>query len=298
MTTALVFGTTALWFYLVLRAWAVRDHAHRERLRLAAGRPAPGASTAQGAGRPSRLRRWAGRIAARWRPPSAHALGERWDRAGAPGGLAPPEWWGLRLLLAGIGGTVGACMGVWRGGAPGLTLFAAVAALSWIGPEFWLSRRIARRQTDLLRMLPSALDLLTVSVEAGLGFDQALARVAERMRGPLAEEFGRVLQEVRLGSPRAAALQRMADRTGVAALGTFVVAVVQAERLGTGLAGVLRVQAAEVRQRRRMEAEERAQKAPVKMLFPLVLFVFPALFIVLLGPAVIEILGVLHGSSQ
>ena len=217
---------------------------------------------------------------------------ERLNQAGNPGNLSVSEWIGLRLVLVLAAAALGLIMlGMTQRPLLGLTMLLTIALLGWIGPEFWLSRRIKLRSGELLKQFPSVLDLLTVSVEAGLGFDQAMAKVAEKMHGALPIEFERALKEIQLGSPRTPALQRMAKRTGVDEVTSFVSAVVQADKLGIGMAQVLRVQSVEVRRKRRMDASERAQKAPVKMLFPLIFFVFPALFIVILGPAALHLLG-------
>ncbi|MDP2659168.1 MAG: type II secretion system F family protein [Dehalococcoidia bacterium] len=155
-------------------------------------------------------------------------------------------------------------------------------------PGFWLSRKITARQTRIRKSLPDALDLITICVEAGYGLDAALAKVAEKTRGPLADELSRALLEVSLGKPRGQALKDMAQRAGVAELQSFIATVVQAEQMGVSIAGVLRVQSDSMRVRRRQRAEEAAMKAPVKMLIPLVLFIFPAMFVVLLGPVAIK----------
>jgi tight adherence protein C len=164
-----------------------------------------------------------------------------------------------------------------------------VGLVGWFGgrmPINWLRGKAAKRQTKIQRSLPDTLDLITVSVEAGLGLDAALAKVIEKTRGPLREEFGRVLQEISLGKVRRTALKDLAIRCDVPDLTSFVNAIVQADQMGLGVAEVLRAQADEVRLRRRQRAEETAMKAPVKMLFPLVAFIFPAMMTVLLGPAV------------
>lgn len=212
-------------------------------------------------------------------------------QAGQPLNLTVTEWFGLRVSVAAVGFLIGVVIvaGL-RPSLPGLAICIGVTLCGVVGPEFWLSRRVRNRQVAMLRQLPSALDLLTVSVEAGLGFDQALARVSQKLQGPLASEFERALREIQLGRQRSEALQNIAERTGVGDIRTFVSAVVQADRLGIGLAQVLRVQSQEVRRKRRMDAEERAQKAPIKMLFPLVVFVFPALFITILGPAALHMM--------
>jgi len=216
-------------------------------------------------------------------------------QAGSPMRMTAKEWLGIRLLTMLCGTVVGGAIVTSSGMTLSSVLFCVVLIMaSWVGPDFWLSRRSTQRQADILRQLPNALDLLTVSVEAGLGFDQALDRLGQRLQGPLAAEFGRALREIQLGSARSIALQRLAARTGVDSVRTFISAVVQSEKLGVGMAQVLRVQAAEVRRKRRMNAQERAMKAPIKMLFPLILFVFPALFIVVLGPALLHMIQIFH----
>jgi len=186
-------------------------------------------------------------------------------------------------------------------GFPGDLIMMAMVGLSgWFGgrlPINWLRRKAAARQGKIQRALPDTLDLITVSVEAGLGLDAALAKVVEKTRGPLRDEFGRVLQEVGLGKVRRIALRDMSARVDVGDLTSFVSAIVQADQMGLGVAEVLRAQADEVRLKRRQRAEETAMKAPVKMLFPLVCFIFPAMMTVLLGPAVYRIYeSVISGS--
>jgi tight adherence protein C len=161
--------------------------------------------------------------------------------------------------------------------------------LGYLVPQSMVSRKIRARQKDILLSLPNALDLLTISVEAGLGFDAAMARVTEKYHNTLAMEFTRVLNEVRLGRPRMEALDDMGKRNKVDDLNNFVQAIIQSEQLGVGIANVLRIQSEEMRRRRRQRAEEQGQKAPLKMLFPMVGCIFPTLFIVLLGPAVIKV---------
>lgn len=223
--------------------------------------------------------------------------GRGWERiqqklasAGNPMGMRIGEWFGLRLLIIIFCITLGGILLFAPGGLKGMLFFLACGLLGWIGPEFWLSKQVTERQRLIEKQLPNALDLLTVSVEAGLGFDQALSRVAEKMHGPLSEELNWVMREVQLGTTRSVALQRLASRTGVDSLKSFVSAIIQADKLGIGLAQVLRIQSTWLRERHRLEAQERAMKAPIKMLFPLILFVFPAVFIVILGPAVLHII--------
>ncbi|HEX2119613.1 MAG TPA: type II secretion system F family protein, partial [Acidimicrobiales bacterium] len=169
-------------------------------------------------------------------------------------------------------------------------LFAVVgAAFGYIAPEFWLGRKIRARGYAMTLQLPDALDLLTISVEAGLGFDAALARTAKTGSGPLAYEVSQMLQELRVGVPRREALESLVARTDVADLRRFVHAVTQAELYGVPISRVLRSQATEQREKRRFRAEERAMKLPVKVIFPLVFCILPALFIVVLGPAYVNL---------
>jgi tight adherence protein C len=167
-----------------------------------------------------------------------------------------------------------------------IMVLGAVGALL---PYMWLQTRIRGRQKTIVKSLPDSLDLITTCVEAGLGLDASLSRVAEKVKGPFAEELAQTLREIGLGRHRREALIELGQRTGVPDLITFVNAVVQAEEMGTSVGQVLRVQADQMRIRRRQRAEEQAHKAPVKMVFPLVLCIFPTLFIVILGPGAITV---------
>ena len=166
---------------------------------------------------------------------------------------------------------------------------AVGAYLGYALPEFWLGGRIRKRQKAILLSIPDTLDLLTISVRAGLGFDAALAKVVEKLKGPLTEEFRRALAEVRVGKARRDALRDIVPRTEVVPLTNFIGAIIQAEQLGVSISKVLQVQSEQLRIERRQRAEEQAAKAPIKMLFPLVGCIFPSLFIVILGPAIILI---------
>ena len=173
----------------------------------------------------------------------------------------------------------------------GLGLLAVIGfgAAGYIGPSFLVSMRARRRGDQVAADLSDALDLLSVSVEAGLGFDGAISKLTEHMEGPLIEEFELALSEMRIGEGRAEALRRMSERVPAPEMASFVRSIIQADQLGISLGRILRVQAADARLKRQAAAEERAMKAPVKMLFPLVLFIFPAMFIVVLGPAFLNL---------
>jgi tight adherence protein C len=167
-----------------------------------------------------------------------------------------------------------------------VTIFAGIAA--FLLPFLWLHRRARSRQLAIWKNLPDAFDLITVSVEAGLGLDAALRHVSEKLRGPFSEEISRTLREIGMGRPRREALEDMADRLRVEELTTFVHSIIQAEQLGTSLGRVLRAQGTSIRTRRRQKAEELSRKAPVKMVFPLVLFIMPTFFIVTVGPIAVQ----------
>jgi tight adherence protein C len=175
-------------------------------------------------------------------------------------------------------------------------IFALIGAtIAFIAPDFILGRMIRTRRAAMLVQLPEVLDLLCVSVEAGLGFDAAMARITERATGPLLEELSIVLHEMRIGESRIQALKNFADRLDMPETTGFARSIIQAEQLGMSLARILKVQAQDARQKRQMWAEEKAMKAPIKMLFPTVIFIFPAMFIVILGPAMLQLLRLFKG---
>jgi len=219
--------------------------------------------------------------------------------AGNPGGMRTAEFLGLRLIVAGAGAGLGALVGLlFLGGFVGILVALVLGFLmGYLAPDFWLRRRIRARQHKILLQVPDALDLLTISVRAGLGFDAALAKVVEKTEGPLPDEFRRALAEVRVGRTRRDALRDIVTRTEVPALSNFIGAVIQAEQLGVAISKVLQVQSEQLRIERRQRAEELAAKAPIKMLFPLVGCIFPSMFIVLLGPAMLRIVGALGGGG-
>ena len=176
---------------------------------------------------------------------------------------------------------------------PEVLLIVPLGVVGAAAPFFWLVRRVRARKLAIWKSMPDALDLMTVSVEAGLGLDAALRQVSEKLKGPLSDEISGTLREVGMGQPRRDAMQDMAERADVPELITFVNALIQAEQLGTSLSRVLRAQALSLRTRRRQRAEEMARKAPAKMVFPLVLFIMPSLFIVVVGPIAIRLVNYL-----
>jgi tight adherence protein C len=215
--------------------------------------------------------------------------------AGNPGDLRVTDWLGIKAIGAILGGVLFFILFVLVGllGFPifiGLILTVVGVLLGYTLPEFWLGGRVRKRQKAILLMIPDALDLLTISVRAGLGFDAALGKVVEKLKGPLSDEFRRALAEVRVGKARRDALRDIVPRTEVVPLTNFIGAIIQAEQLGVSISKVLQVQSEQLRIERRQRAEEQAAKAPIKMLFPLVGCIFPSLFIVILGPAIILIM--------
>jgi len=217
---------------------------------------------------------------------------EKLAAAGGFGGLSTDGlllvWGALAIALPAATAAVGLLAGL-PANKTGQMIIAAFA-VGAILPLLLLNRRIAARKASIQDDLPDVLDLLTVSVEAGLGFDGALAKLADKMKGSLVDEFTRVLQEIRVGVPRREALHAMGMRCDVPDLSLFTTALVQADQLGVSIGNVLRVQAASMREKRRQQAQEKAMKAPVKMLLPLVICIFPTIFVILLGPALIQIM--------
>lgn len=178
-----------------------------------------------------------------------------------------------------------------------LMLFGVLMGIGFVGPEAVLNRRIDDRRKEMEKSLPDLIDLLVISVEAGLGFEAAMGRVTQAVPGELSREFTRTLQETRVGVSRHKALRALAERTDVDDLNAFVLALIQADQFGVSIARMLRVQADEMRVRRRQRAQEKAFAAPVKLVFPLVLCIFPSMFVVLLGPAAINIATVFGGDG-
>ena len=220
---------------------------------------------------------------------SMEAISLRLLGAGLGRRLSPTGFLAAKGFLAVGGALMGVLIVSATGSGLGLLFMVALGAGGFIAPDYFVSLKAKGRREKIRADLPDALDLLAVSVEAGLGFDGAIAKLTEHMEGPLAEEFGLALSEMRIGESRQEALKRMAERVDAPELSAFVRAIIQADQLGTTLGRILRVQAADSRLRRQAAAEERAMKAPIKMLFPTVLFIFPAMFLVILGPAILNV---------
>ena len=210
--------------------------------------------------------------------------------AGNPRGMTPMYLLGLKGALAILlAGTVVLLALLARQAFPKLVLAgAAGGVLGYFAPNLWLRDLINKRKKRLQRALPDAMDLLTISVEAGLGFDAAIVRLVEKSDTELSHEFNRMVQEMRVGVPRRDALKNMADRTQVDDISNFLSALIQADMLGAPIARVLRIQSAQMRVIRRQRAETEARKAPIKMLFPLVFLIFPPLYMIMLGPAALQ----------
>lgn len=212
--------------------------------------------------------------------------------AGRPYGLSARTWFGIQtvmtvvlpLLLLVVLLQARADM------ARGFLLILAVGGIGLLLPNLILNGKIRDRQKSILKTMPDVMDLLTVSVEAGLGFDAALSKVVEKMPGTLSQEFQVLLSEIKIGKSRKDAMYQMADRIGVQDFRSFISAVIQADQLGVSLGRVLRIQSEQIRLNRRQRIQEKAMKAPIKMLIPMVVFIFPAIFIVLLGPTAINLM--------
>ena len=211
--------------------------------------------------------------------------------AGKPYNWGPTEFFGLRIFVAGAFGVLIFLVMVISQDFVVALLAAVVAAfVGFVIPIFWLRSKIRKRQSEITKTLPDALDLITITVEAGMGFDGAMQKVAEKWNNEISRGFSKVTQEMRLGVSRRDALKNMDYSMGVPDVTTFVAAIIQAEQLGVSMSKILRIQSEQMRNKRRQRAEEMANKAPIKMLFPMVFLIFPALFIVLLGPAILVIM--------
>ncbi|NTW01138.1 MAG: type II secretion system F family protein [Oscillochloris sp.] len=227
---------------------------------------------------------------------SAERLRTNLQQAGSPGGITPTMFIGLRVVLALVLGVIITLVTIQSMEMLQALMYSFIGfLLGYMLPVMWLGRQITNRKKIITKALPDALDLLCISVEAGLAFDLALQRVTQKWDDALSREFKKVLSDIRLGRTRREALKDLAVRTGVEDVQTFTAAVIQADQLGVSMSKILRLQSDQMRLRRRQRAEEAAQKAPIKMLFPMVFLIFPALFVVILGPAVPRIMSSFGG---
>lgn len=294
----LAFVSLALLF-MVVAEWATERGSFRRTLRGATATPEGGPNLrAQQLRAPAAGRlvipafRALGRLGHRLSPTGAY---ERIEQdlvyAGNPRGWDPERVLAFKIVTPFVAGGLMLALTVSQdlSGLLVVTATGLFAAAGWYAPEWIIRSRAGERQHKIQLDLPDSLDLMSITVQAGLAFDAALTRVARNIHGPLGEEFYRVVQEIQLGKGRSEALRGLADRTEVADLRGFVAAMVQADSFGIPISRVLHVQSREIRIRRRQRAEERAQKLPVKIVFPVVLTIFPSIFVVLLGPAAIDI---------
>jgi tight adherence protein C len=220
--------------------------------------------------------------------------------AGRPGNLSGVDFLGVRVLAATGGLALGFMFAMRMGNDRRFLLLGPLmgALLGYMAPQSWLSGRIRKRRESLQRSLPDALDMLTICVEAGLAFESAMQRVSEQWVCALSEEFARTVAEVRLGVPRPQALRRLSQRCDVPDISSFVAVLVQADSMGTSIAQVLRSQANQIRLLRRQRAEEKANQAPIKVIMAMMMFIFPALFVIILGPAVPKIVVAFSGFGE
>jgi tight adherence protein C len=214
----------------------------------------------------------------------------RLDLAGNPQNWSPAEFFGVRALAAAVlGGLIFFVLLITQNPFPtALGIGLVFMGLGFTLPSFWLGSKIRSRKASIVKSLPDALDLLTVCVEAGLGFDQALKKVAEKWDDELSRAFARVIQEIQLGKLRREALRDMSNRMEVPDVTSFIAAIIQAETLGVSIGKILRIQSDQMRVRRRQRAEEKAHQASIKMLIPMTFLIFPSIWVVLLGPAILQ----------
>lgn len=233
-----------------------------------------------------------GELVSRFTPQNAlQSTAQRLELAGNPRGLDPSIFWGMRIVLAvALAGflmfifSIGSLEWSWT---RKFMMLAGAVGLGFYVPEMMLTSKIQRRQKAIRKAMPDALDLLTICVEAGLGFDGAMQKVTEKWDNELALCFARAIREIQLGKLRREALRDMAERIGLPEITSFVAAIIQSEQLGVSMAKVLRIQSDQMRIKRRQLAEEMAHKAPIKMLIPMAMLIFPAICIVLMTPAVL-----------
>jgi tight adherence protein C len=213
--------------------------------------------------------------------------------AGRPGNLSPGDFQGLRYAMTVVFFVFGLVIGALLKNPLFLVLLAAGGAVAgFYLPVLWIRQKIDRRRKSISVAIPDALDLLTIAVEAGLGFDAAITRVTEKFQNALTDEFNQAMKEIRLGRSRVEAMDDMGRRSGVEELHNFVQAIIQSEQLGVGIAKVLRVQADEMRRKRRQRAQEKGAQATLKMMLPMIGCIFPTIWIVLLGPSVLILMNI------
>lgn len=217
--------------------------------------------------------------------------------AGSPYNMGASEFTGVRFMSALVVGVLGVLLTLlMQAGLVQMLMYSLLAfGVGYIAPVYWLRNRIKKRQKVIVKTLPDAIDLMTISVEAGLAFDGAMQRVADKWNNALSAEFARAIAEMRVGKAKRDALKELVNRTGVSDLSTFIASIIQADQLGVSIAKVLRIQSEQMRIRRRQRAEEQAHKAPILMMIPMVFLIFPATYIVILGPAVPKIMSGLGG---
>ena len=214
------------------------------------------------------------------------------DLAGRPGNLTPEDFGAVRIVAAAVMAAVGLLLGLVLGSPLYAVLgLAGGTVIGYFLPQLWLRQKVNDRRREIQKGLPDAMDLLVIAVDAGLGFDAALARVVEKYKNALSDEFAKVLREVSLGRPRLEAMDEMGRSSGVEDLHNFIQAIIQSEQFGTGIGKILRIQADEMRRKRRQRAQELAAQATLKMLLPMVGCIFPTLWIVLLGPAALILMA-------
>ena len=219
-------------------------------------------------------------------------LMNRLDLAGRPGNLTPEDFGAVRIVAAAVAAAAGLGLGLLLANPVYLVIaLAGGAILGFYLPVLWLKQKVDARRSEIQKGLPDAMDLLVIAVDAGLGFDAALARVTDKYKNALSDEFAKVLREVSLGRPRLEAMDEMGRSSGVEDLHNFIQAIIQSEQFGTGIGKILRIQADEMRRKRRQRAQEKAAQATLKMMLPMVGCIFPTLWIVLLGPAALILLA-------
>jgi tight adherence protein C len=233
-----------------------------------------------------------GAVISRSTPAKAHAdLARRLELAGNPGNITPEDFGALRLVAAGVGAVVGLLLGLLLGSIVYLVISLALfAILGYYGPVLWIQQKVDAKRKEIQMALPDALDLLVIAVDAGLGFDAALQRVTSKYKNALSDKFAQMLREVSLGRPRQEAMDEMGRSSGVDDLHNFVQAVIQSEQFGTGIGKILRIQSDEMRRKRRQRAQSLGAQATLKMMLPMVGCIFPTLWIILLGPALLIVM--------